>query len=163
MKRRSAPLAACIAASCAIAIAGAGAAGSTRFSVTGPASSLVGQGLAAAAPANADGFQDVPAPGIRFVPNEAQATTAPWIDSNGWRFQRGLKKAAYTKLPAGSAPLAAAEAFAFDAEAIINADAADVEELGKMLRFLKAQERPALPAMANVASWTMARRSSGRS
>jgi hypothetical protein len=124
----------------------------TRFYVTGAASALVQQGLAAAAPTGGEAaaFQQVPPPGIRFVANESQATTAPWIDSNGWRFQRGIEKASYAKLPAGSAPLAAAEAFAFNVDAILNPDPADVDELGKMLRFLKAQDQPPLPVMANI-------------
>lgn len=119
--------------------------------VTGAAGDLVQQGLASAVPADAAAFQEVPAPGIRFQMNEAQATSAPWIDSNGWRFHRGIRKANYAKLPAGSAPLAAAEAFAFNVDAILDPDPADVQELGEMLRFLRAQERPAMPAMANIA------------
>ena len=140
-------IAACVAVASSLALDGA-----SRFFVTTTASSLVERSLAAAAPTGPDAaaFQEVPAPGIRFVPNEAQATTAPWIDSNGWRFRRGLRKANYSKLPSGSAPLAAAEAFTFDAAAILNPDPADVDELGRMLQFLKAQERPALPAMANI-------------
>ena len=122
------------------------------LSVTSAAQSLVERGVASAAPtdAAAQGFEEVPAPGIRFVPNAAQATTAPWIDSNGWRFQRGLRKAHYATLPDGSAALAAAEAFAFDVEAILNPSAADVDALGAMLTFLKAQAQPALPALANI-------------
>src|SRR5207249_425247 len=105
--------------------------------------------------AEAAAIQEVPAPGIRFRANEAAATTSPWVDSNGWRFQRGLKKANYTKLPAGAAPLAAAEAFTFAADAIFNPDPADVQDLGKMLQFLKSAAEEAafsnLPAMANIA------------
>jgi hypothetical protein len=122
--------------------------------VTGVASRLVDEKLAAAAPtgAEASAFEDVPHPGVRFVPNVARATNLPWIDSNGWRFQRGLRKANYGKLPAGSAPLAAAEAFTFNVDAILNPDVADVEELGKMLRFLKplSDAQPPMPAMANI-------------
>lgn len=120
--------------------------------VTSVASSLVEQGLAAAAPTGAEAaaFQQVPAPGVRLVANEAQSTTAPWIDSNGWRFQRGLQKANYAQLGAGSAALAAAEAFAFQVQAVLNPDPGDVEELGRMLRFLKAQDQPLLPALANI-------------
>jgi hypothetical protein len=120
--------------------------------VTGAASSLVNEGLAAAAPTGSEAaaFQPLSNPGIRFQPNEAQATTAPWIDSNAWRFERGLQKANYTKLPAGTALLAAAEAFTFDVNAILNPEQADVPELGKFLRFLKAQERPPMPVMANI-------------
>jgi hypothetical protein len=126
--------------------------GQSRFYVTGAASSLVDQGLAAAAPTGSESavFQTVPNPGVHSQPNEAQATTAPWIDSNAWRFLRGMQKANYAKLPAGSAPLAAAEAFTFNVDAILNPEAADVPELGKLLRFLKTQEQPPLPAMANI-------------
>jgi len=126
--------------------------GRTRFYVTGTASSLVEEGLAKAAPTGeaAAAFQELPAPGVRLVPTAARSTNVPWIDSNGWRYQRGIRKAHYSTLPAGSAALAAAEAFAFDAEAILNPDPADVEELGNMLRFLKAHDRPGLPALANI-------------
>ena len=117
----------------------------------GPAAAgLVGQGLLAAMPADASGFQVVPPPGLRSVRNDAQATVAPWVDSNGWRFQRGLKRVNYEKLPAGASPLAAAEAFTFGVEAIVNPDAADLEELGRLLAFLKANSRPAMPVVANV-------------
>ena len=124
----------------------------TRLFLTTEGASLVQQGLAAAAPtgAAAEGFTAVPSPGIKFVANVSQATTAPWVDSNASRFQRGATKVAYTKLPAGAAPLAAAEAFTFGAEAILTPDAADLEELGKMLTFLKANEAPRLPALANI-------------
>jgi hypothetical protein len=124
----------------------------TRFHVTESGTSLVAEGLAAPAPsgAAAAAFEVVLPPGVRNVPNVAQATTAAWIDSNAWRFQRGLQKAHYARLPPGAAPLAAAEAFSFDVDAILNPDPADVPELGRMLRFLRTQERPALPVMANV-------------
>lgn len=127
----------------------AGLAHGANVYVAGAGSKLVEQGLAAAPPAGAE-FKEVPAPQVRNVANEAQATTAAWIDSNGWRFQRGLQKVNYSKLPPGSAPLAAAEAFSFGVDAILNPEAADVDELGRMLRFLKQQDRPSLPAMANI-------------
>jgi hypothetical protein len=123
----------------------------SRIYVTAAASSLVDQGLAEAAPADSAAFQTVPTPAVRFQTNEAQATTSPWIDSNAWRFQRGISKANYAKLAPGSASLAAAEAFAFNVDAILNPDPADLEPLGRMLRFLKAQQHPPMPAMANIA------------
>jgi hypothetical protein len=125
-------------------------AGRSRIYVTAAASSLVDQGLASAAPDSTESFQGVPAPGIRFVANQAQATTSPWVDSNAWRFQRGVQKANYDKLPAGAAPLAAAEAFAYRVDAILNPDLEDLPELGKILAFLEAQDQPALPIMANI-------------
>ena len=126
---------------------------SSRFYLTSVAASLVDQGLAAPAPigADAEAFQDVSPPGIQFKPSQGQATLAPWITSNGWRFQRGVTKANYSKLPAGSAVLAAAEAFTYGVEAILNPDPADVENLGRMLALLKTHDGPRLPVMANVA------------
>ena len=70
-----------------------------RIFVTGPGTRLVDQRIAAAAPADTSGFQDVPSPGVRYLPNVARATNVPWIDSNGWRFARGLRKANYVKVP----------------------------------------------------------------
>jgi len=120
--------------------------------VTSAAASLVAQGLAAAAPTGAEGatFQEVPHPGVRVLPNVARATNVPWVDSNGWRFQRGIQKARYADLVAGAAPLAAAEAFAFHVDAILEPNPADIQELGKMLRFLKTQNQPPLPVLANI-------------
>ncbi len=120
--------------------------------VTSVAASLVGQGLAAPAPTGAEAaaFEEVPHPRVRSVPTVARATNVPWIDSNGWRFQRGIRQANYAKLPAGFAALAAAEAFTFNVDAILDPDPADLEELGKMLQFLKATDQPPLPAMANI-------------
>ena len=122
-----------------------------KLYLTDSAAPLVERGLAAPAPADAAGFEVVPGPGVRFVANVAQSTTAPWIDSNAWRFKRGLRKVNYAKIAAGGSPLAAAEAFTFGVEAILNPDPADVEELGRMLQFLKdaTHARP-LRAMANI-------------
>ena len=82
--------------------------------------------------------------------NVAQSTTAPWIDSNAWRIKRGLRKLNYAKLAAGSSPLAAAEAFTFGVDAILNPEPADVEELGQMLQFLKEAPARSLPEMVNI-------------
>ncbi len=111
---------------------------------------LVSEGLLPAPPADISAFQTVPPPGLRSVKNEAQATVAPWVDSNGWRFQRGVRQANYEKLPAGIAPLAAAEAFAFGIEAILHPDSADLDELRRLVPFLGARGRPALPTLANI-------------
>ena len=136
------------------ALAGGAQSTTPRFSVTPSATALVTAGLAQPAPADptAAGFQSVPPPSLRNVPNNgfAQVTLAPWVESNGWRFERGVKKASYAKIPRGVAPLAAAEAFAFGVDALLDPDPADVQELGSVLRFLKAAERPAMPVVANI-------------
>ena len=122
--------------------------------VTAAGAPLVAQGLAAPAPADTSAFQDVPAPSLRNVPNDgyAQVTVAPWVESNGWRFERGLTRARYAKLPRAVAPVAAAEAFAFGVDAILDADSADIDELGQVLRFLGAHAPPVpgWPALANI-------------
>jgi hypothetical protein len=149
-------LAGALLVACTAALACSGPAGTTRTGhtlyVTAAASSLVDRGLAAAAPNDADaaGFHTVPSPGVQYRPNTAQATSAPWVDSNGWRFQRGVRKASYRTLSAGAASLAAAEAFTYGVDAILNPDRSDVEALGRMLTFLRAQEQLSLPVMANI-------------
>jgi len=154
MKSKAALFLACIAAlTCGtIAAPTDSQAADPRLYVTSAASSLVAQGLAAEAPTGVEAaaFEEVPPPGVRIRPDVARATNIPWIDSNGWRFQRGIQKAHYRDLAAGAAPLAAAEAFAYHVDAILDPASAGLEELGKMLQFLKTQNQPSLPALANI-------------
>ena len=121
-----------------------------RIFVTGAGARLVEQGIAGAAPSDTSGFQEVPSPGVRYLPNVARATNVPWIDSNGWRFARGLRNANYAKVPAGSAALAAAEAFVFSIDAIVDPDPKDVDDLGAMLRFIRSQAAPPMPELVNI-------------
>jgi hypothetical protein len=155
---RSATLVAGAAFLTAVAVGQSQTAPAPRIAVTPTASSLVDRGLAKAAPSTSEAsaaaaaadFQEVPAPALRFRIDNARATRAPWVDSNAWRFIQGVSKAHYAKLPAGAAPLAAAEAFTFDVDAVLNPDPKDVEPLGTMLEFLKAHQQPALPSLANI-------------
>jgi hypothetical protein len=95
-------------------------------------------------------YQTVPPPGIEMRRSEASATNVPWIDANGWRFQRGISKALYADLPEGRAPLAAAEAFAYGVDAILKPHPADAERLKAMFEFLAKVEAAPLPVLANV-------------
>jgi len=124
----------------------------SRIAVTSAGSALVERKLAKAAPSAAElsAFEEVPHPALRFRIDNARATRAPWVDSNAWRYFRGLAKANYAKLPPGSAPLAAAEAFMFDVDAVLNPDPKDLDALGTMLEFLEAQRQPAMPPLANI-------------
>ncbi|MEJ7609515.1 MAG: hypothetical protein WKF37_25395 [Bryobacteraceae bacterium] len=97
-----------------------------------------------------EGYSPVPAPRMEMRMNVASATTAPWIDANGWRYLRGLKKASYLNLPAGAAPLAAAEAFAYGIEAVIEPAPGDEAPLAAMLHFLQSVETTELPIRANI-------------
>lgn len=125
---------------------------SRRVYVTDVAATLVQQGVALPAPTGSDAaaFQAVPPPAVRNVPNVAFATSDPWIESNAWRFQRGLRQAHYASLPDGSAGLAAAEAFTFGVDAILNPNPADVPSLAGVLGFLNAHDQPRLPSLANI-------------
>jgi hypothetical protein len=82
--------------------------------------------------------------------DEASASSVPWIDSNGWRFNRGVRKAFYAELPAGAARLAAAEAYAWGVDAILQPAPEDATRLESMLAFLKRIEAPPMPQMANI-------------
>jgi hypothetical protein len=83
--------------------------------------------------------------------NVASATRRPWIDANGWRFIRNPAGKFYYDLPAGKAPLALAEAFAYGADAILKIDPADLEETGKMFGFLLRLTPQNLPLIADIA------------
>jgi hypothetical protein len=96
-------------------------------------------------------YVDVPPPSMQRRTDVASATTVPWINSNGWRFLRGVSKARYAKLPRGSAGLAAAEAYTYGVDAVFEPDEADKEALAAMQAFLKTVDAPRLPIRANIA------------
>lgn len=97
------------------------------------------------------GFRKLPAPGVQYRMNVASATRIPWIDSNGWRFERRDGKAWFYDVPQGSAALACAEAAAYDADSVVRIDPADLDAFGRMLAFLRGAGRPPLPVRANIA------------
>ena len=93
----------------------------------------------------------LPAPGIRPRADRASPTRSPWVSTNGSRFMR-LSAGQYSyDLPAGKAALAAAEAFAYGADAVLKIDPTDVESLGKMLAFLARLPAGELPNLVDVA------------
>jgi hypothetical protein len=89
-------------------------------------------------------------PSVVFHAEEASATRAPWVNSNGWRFLRQPEGRFYYEAPGEAARLAAAEAFTYSANAVIHTDAAGVESFGKMLAFLERVSTEDLPALANI-------------
>jgi len=95
-------------------------------------------------------FVKVPPPGVEYKMDVTAATSAPWVDSNGWRFARDGSHTYYYDVPWRKAALAPAEAYANGVAAVIHPDARDLTRFGKMLAFLKSIDGPALPAMANV-------------
>jgi hypothetical protein len=105
-------------------------------------------GFAASAPSD---FTKVPPPKVRMEYSVASATRMPWVDANGWRYERGGGKTFFCDVPRGAAALAAAEAAAYDADVVLRIDPADLDAFGRMLTFLRRVERPPMPVMANIA------------
>jgi hypothetical protein len=93
----------------------------------------------------------LPTPGITARAGLASPTRSPWIVANGWRFTRHPATKYLYDVPAGKAALAAAEAFAYGSDAILKVDAADVGNLGVMMRFLEGLPAVDLPVVADLA------------
>jgi hypothetical protein len=90
-------------------------------------------------------------PGLLVRPDLASATRSPWIFANGWRFLRRPTGQYAYDLPAGAAALAAAEAAAYGADAVLKVDSADLESLGAMLAFVAGLPAADLPPVADLA------------
>jgi len=91
------------------------------------------------------------APGLRSRADVASASVRPWVFANGWRFLRKPGDRYWGDVPAGRAALAAAEAFAYGADAVLAIDPADLGTFGQMLAFLSSVPESALPAAADIA------------
>jgi hypothetical protein len=104
----------------------------------------------AAGSAAPDGAMKLSPPKVQYRPNEASATRSPWIDANGWQILRAPGKHYYYDVPANGAALAAAEAFAYGANAVVHTDKTGATEFNRMLEFLRAVPDADLPAMANI-------------
>jgi hypothetical protein len=68
--------------------------------------------------------------------NEASPSRVPWVNSNGWRFLRQPKARFAYNVKRNTVALAAAEAFCFGSNAIVQTDADGLAPLGAMLKFL---------------------------
>ncbi len=95
--------------------------------------------------------ETVSVPGIKARVDRASATRSPWIFASGWRFLRSPAGQYLYDLPAGKAALAAAEAYAYGADAVLKIDPADVGSLGQMLAFLAHLPASDLPDVADLA------------
>jgi len=93
----------------------------------------------------------LPSPGIAPRAGLASPTRSPWIVASGWRFTRHPGAKYVYDVPAGKAALAAAEAVAYGADAVLRIDPADVGILGGMLAFLEALPAVDLPTVSDVA------------
>jgi hypothetical protein len=101
--------------------------------------------------ADLPGREALPVPGTTARAGLASPTRSPWIVANGWRFVRHAGTKYVYDVPAGKAALAAAESFAYGADAVLRIDPADARVLGEMLTFLQALPMVDLPAVSDVA------------
>jgi hypothetical protein len=89
-------------------------------------------------------------PGVDFRMNRASATRSPWITANGWEVLRSPETLLHYEVEGPVSALAAAEAFAYGARAMIAPDAAGLEPLRRMLDFLQGLGQPELPVFADI-------------
>jgi len=95
-------------------------------------------------------FVKIQALGVVYRMDEANATNTPWVDGNGWRFERDSKARYYYDTKWRKATLAAAEAYMYGVEAVVHPDPRDLGAFGRMLAFLGTIDRPPLPVRANI-------------
>lgn len=112
---------------------------------------LAGFSATALSAADLASRERLPPPGIAGRAELASPTRSPWVFANGWRFLRKPEVKYVYDLPAGKAALAAAEAFAYEADAVLRIDPADLESLGRMLAFLAQLPAAELPEIADLA------------
>jgi hypothetical protein len=106
--------------------------------------------VTAISPSDLASREVLPAPGVTARPGIASPTRSPWIVANGWRFLRRAAAKYLYQVPAGKAALAAAEAFAYGADALLKVDPADLPRLGSMLTFLAGLPAADLPVVADL-------------
>jgi len=105
----------------------------------------------AAADADVAGLSKAMTPKVTFRRNEASATRAPWVDSNGWRYLRQPDGHFYCDAPgAAAAALAAGEAFAYDVHVAIHTDDAGSASLATMLAFLRTVKGDDFSPLVNI-------------
>jgi hypothetical protein len=99
---------------------------------------------------NPAGAVKMEAPSVDYRANQGTATRAPWLNANPWEFLRHPKATFLYTVRGQQAPLAAAEAFSYGADALLQSDTAGLKPLAQMLEFLGGVEADAMPAVADI-------------
>lgn len=95
--------------------------------------------------------QPLPAPGVTARAGLASPTRSPWIVASGWQIMRDPGAKYVYRVPAGKGALAAAEAFAYGADAVLSIDPADLATVGAMMAFCERLPAAELPPIADFA------------
>lgn len=90
------------------------------------------------------------APTVEYRVDQASASRAPWLTSNGWQFIRQPQGQFYYETKGAGSAIAAAEAFSWGAKAWISTDAAGLKPLAQMLEFLKGVNAQDLAPVADI-------------
>jgi hypothetical protein len=86
---------------------------------------------------DATGLTRVPPPGVRTRMNMAMATSAPWIDSNIWKYRRNPKASYISDLKSKPLNIAMAEAFSTGVTLALETTPEQDNEYQQVLAFLK--------------------------
>lgn len=89
-------------------------------------------------------------PTVDYRANQGSASRAPWINSNGFRYLRQPQAVFLYDVKGPQAALAAAEAFMFGGNALIQSDEAGLKPLADMLATLRAIPEADLPPITDV-------------
>jgi hypothetical protein len=92
----------------------------------------------------------LPPPGVQYRADVATATSAPWVNANGWRIQREPGKKFYYDLPIGAVLPAMAESHAYNADVVVKVAPGDEKVYQKMNAFLSSLA-PAGKQLGNIA------------
>ena len=90
------------------------------------------------------------APTVEYRVDQASASRAPWLDSNGWQFLRQPQGHFYYEVKGAGSALAAAEAFSYGANALVGTDAAGLKPFAQMVEFLRGLGGEEMPAIADI-------------
>jgi hypothetical protein len=100
--------------------------------------------------ADRQGAVKLAAPGITFHMRESSASRVPWVTSNGWQFIRHPRGRFYYDASGNGSALAAAEAFCYGANAMVQTDTSGLKPFGDMLKFLASVNAPQGPPLADI-------------
>ncbi len=100
--------------------------------------------------ADLQGAVKLASPGITFHMDQSSASRVPWVTSNGWQFLRRPNGRFYYDVNGNGSSLAAAEAFCYGADAMVQTDASGLEPLANMLKFLATINSPQGPPLADI-------------
>lgn len=92
----------------------------------------------------------VPEPGIASRVDLVSSTRSPWVDANGWRFVRKPGGHFAYDVPVRRGALAAAEAIAYQADAVLKIDPADLLAVAEVLAFGSGVPAANLAAIADI-------------